>query len=66
MASRYLQHLENLLWPELFVIGGGLAKKPDLWLPHFHTRTPLRPAALINNAGIVGAAHAAAQTNKQA
>jgi polyphosphate glucokinase len=66
MASRYLQHLENLLWPELFVIGGGLAKKPDLWLPHFRTRTPLRPAALINNAGIVGAAHAAAQTNKQA
>lgn len=59
MASRYLQHLENLLWPQLFVIGGGVAKKPELWREHIHTRTPLRPAALINNAGIVGAAHAA-------
>lgn len=59
MASRYLQHLENLLWPDLFVIGGGLAKKPYKWLPYVATRTPLRPAMLINNAGIVGAAHAA-------
>jgi polyphosphate glucokinase len=62
MASRYLQHLENLLWPELFVIGGGLAKKPELWMSHVHTRTPLRPAALINNAGIVGAARSAVAT----
>lgn len=62
MASRYLQHLENLLWPEVFVIGGGLAKRPELWQPHVHTRTPLRPAALINNAGIVGAARTAAPT----
>lgn len=59
MASHYLRRLEDLLWPELFVIGGGVAKRPELWLPHFRTRTPVRPAALINNAGIVGAAHAA-------
>jgi len=60
MASRYLQHVENLLWPDLFVIGGGVAKRPENWLPHLRTRTPVRPAALINNAGIVGAAHRAA------
>lgn len=59
MASRYLQHLENLLWPDLLIIGGGLAKKPENWLPHLQTRTPLRPAVLVNNAGIVGAAAAA-------
>jgi polyphosphate glucokinase len=64
MASRYLQYVENLLWPDLFVIGGGLAKRPENWLPHVRTRTPLRPAALINNAGIVGAAHAAARPHE--
>lgn len=58
-ATKYLQHLENLLWPDLFIIGGGIAKKPDKWLPFIATRTPLRPAAMINNAGIVGAALAA-------
>ena len=55
-ASRYLQYLENLLWPDLLIIGGGLAKKPHKWLPFVECRTPLRPAAMINNAGIVGAA----------
>lgn len=57
-ASRYLQHVENLLWPDLYLIGGGLAKNPDHWREHLLTRTPLRPAELINNAGIVGAAQA--------
>jgi polyphosphate glucokinase len=57
-VSRYLRHLEDLLWPDLIVVGGGVAKKPDNWMPHVTTRTPLRPAALVNNAGIVGAAAA--------
>lgn len=59
LATRYLRHLEDLLWPDLIVVGGGIAKKPDKWLPFVQPRTPLKPAALINNAGIVGAAHAA-------
>jgi polyphosphate glucokinase len=60
LAARYLQHLENLLWPDLIVVGGSVAKRPEKWLEHVPTRTPLRPATLINNAGIVGAAHATA------
>jgi polyphosphate glucokinase len=55
-ASRYLQTLERLVWPELYVLGGGISKKPDPWLPHIDCRTPVVVASLINNAGIVGAA----------
>jgi polyphosphate glucokinase len=55
-ASRYLQTLERLVWPELFVIGGGISKDPDPWLSHLSCRTPVVVATLINNAGIAGAA----------
>jgi len=59
-VSRYLQHLENLLWPDLIVLGGGVSKTPETWFPLLETRTPLRLATLVNNAGIVGAARAGA------
>ena len=55
-ASRYLRTLERLVWPELFIFGGGISKKPDAWLPLIECRTPVVIAKLINNAGIVGAA----------
>jgi polyphosphate glucokinase len=58
-VSRYLNVLENLIWPELFVLGGGVSKKADRWLPMLETRTPLELAQLRNNAGIIGAALAA-------
>lgn len=56
--SRYLGALENLLWPELFILGGGGAKQTAKFLPHLHARTPIVPAQLGNLAGIVGAAWA--------
>jgi polyphosphate glucokinase len=58
-ASKYLSALENLMWPELFILGGGISKKPDKWVPLLKCRTPLSVAQLVNNAGIVGAALAA-------
>jgi len=58
-ASRYLNVLENLIWPELFVLGGGVSKKADRWVPLLKTRTPVELAQLLNNAGIIGAALAA-------
>ncbi|EYB68699.1 ROK domain-containing protein [Deinococcus phoenicis] len=61
-ASTYLQHLELLFSPDLFIIGGGVSKKADKWQPHLKPeRTPLVPAALQNEAGIVGAAMMAGQ-----
>src|SRR3954452_417648 len=47
-ANRYLVHVEGLLWPDLIVVGGGIAKKPDEWLPLLNSRAPLKVAALGN------------------
>jgi polyphosphate glucokinase len=60
-ADRYLRHLENLLWPDLFIFGGGISKKPEKWVHLLNTRTPFVVAAMANNAGIVGAALAGAE-----
>lgn len=60
-ASTYLSALENLLWPQLFILGGGISKNPEKWVPMLHCRTPLAVAQSINNAGIVGAALATAE-----
>lgn len=54
--TRYFTHVENLLWPDLIIVGGGVSKKFDKWSPHVHTRTPMVPAKLLNEAGIIGAA----------
>jgi len=57
--DEYLVLLEALLWPELIIVGGGVSKKADKFLPLLCTRAELVPAALRNEAGIVGAALAA-------
>jgi polyphosphate glucokinase len=59
-VTRYMNVLENLIWPDLFIAGGGVSKKADKWLPLLEVRTEVVAAALKNDAGIVGAAHAAA------
>ncbi len=58
--TRYYGHVENLLWPDLIVVGGGVSKKSKKWMHLVSTRTPLVPARLLNEAGIVGAASLAA------
>lgn len=55
-AERYLRHVEALFSPDLFIIGGGISKKPDKWLPHIDVDTEILPAEMANNSGIVGAA----------
>lgn len=59
-VSRYLATLEALLWPDLIIIGGGASKKAAKFLDHLEVRTKVVPAQLQNEAGIVGAAVAAA------
>ncbi len=54
--QRYFGHLEDLFWPDLFVIGGGVSKKSAKYLPLLSLRTPIVPARLLNDAGIIGAA----------
>lgn len=60
-VQKYLRRLEDLLWPELFILGGGISKKPDRWFDLIESRTPRVVAKLANNAGIVGAALAASE-----
>ncbi|MFK4209459.1 polyphosphate--glucose phosphotransferase [Streptomyces sp. NPDC030920] len=59
-VQKYLAHVEMLFSPELFIIGGGVSRKADKFLPLIeHVRAEMVPAELQNNAGIVGAAMAA-------
>ncbi|MEW1842073.1 polyphosphate--glucose phosphotransferase [Nonomuraea angiospora] len=60
-VEEYLRHVEMLLSPTLIVIGGGASRKADKFLPHVHLDTPVVPAALQNEAGIIGAALAASR-----
>jgi polyphosphate glucokinase len=60
-VSRYMSHVEKLFTPDLFVVGGGVSKEADKWVPYLELHTPIKPAQLLNNAGIVGAAMAAAE-----
>ncbi|MGH3862562.1 polyphosphate--glucose phosphotransferase [Actinokineospora sp.] len=59
-VTRYISSLENLIWPDLIIVGGGVSKKADKWLPLLDVRTKIVAAELRNDAGIVGAAVAAA------
>jgi polyphosphate glucokinase len=58
-VDRFLGVLERSAWPDLIIVGGGVSKKADRWVPHLSTRTPVVAAQLLNDAGIVGAALAA-------
>lgn len=54
--TKYYSHLEMLFTPDLFVVGGGVSKKHDRFMPLIDIKTPMVPAKLFNTAGIVGAA----------
>jgi polyphosphate glucokinase len=54
--ERYFELVERVLWPQVIIVGGGVSKKSDKFLPHINIRTELVPAELHNDAGIVGAA----------
>ncbi|MFD3439187.1 polyphosphate--glucose phosphotransferase [Streptomyces sp. NPDC058685] len=60
-VQKYLAHVEMLFSPELFIIGGGVSRKADKFVPLIEgIRAEIVPAELQNNAGIVGAAMASA------
>jgi polyphosphate glucokinase len=66
LLQRYFSHVEFLFSPELFIVGGGISKRADEFLPRMSLRTPIVPAELKNDAGIVGAAIEVALTHKLA
>jgi polyphosphate glucokinase len=54
--NRYLLTMERLFWPDLFIVGGGISKQHENFLPLLAIQTPIVPAQFQNEAGIVGAA----------
>ncbi|WP_444665177.1 polyphosphate--glucose phosphotransferase [Cellulomonas sp. CW35] len=62
--QRYFSVVENLFWPDLIVVGGGVSKHHEKFLPLLDLRTRIVPAQLRNAAGIVGAAALAAVTDE--
>ncbi len=52
----YLDVVQHVLWPQLIIIGGGISNIADKFLPLIRLRTPIVPAQLRNQAGIIGAA----------
>ena len=54
--NRYLLTMEKLFWPDLFIIGGGISKEHEKFLPLLTLQTKVVPAQFQNEAGIVGAA----------
>jgi polyphosphate glucokinase len=54
--QKYYSALEALFHPDLFIVGGGVSKEYEDFLPLLTLDTPIVPATLRNNAGILGAA----------
>jgi polyphosphate glucokinase len=60
LLEEYLAHIDALVWPELIVLGGGISRRADRFIPLLDVRPPVVAAALQNRAGIIGAAVLAA------
>lgn len=59
--DEHLARIEDLMWPSLFILGGGVSKNGDRFIPRLERRTPVVAASLRNDAGIIGAAIVAAE-----
>ena len=59
--DEHLLAIEKLFSPRLFIIGGGVSKRSEQFIPRLTVRAAVVPAKLLNDAGIVGAAMAAAE-----
>ena len=57
-VDAYFQELQRLFWPSLFIVGGGVSKKHERFLPLLEVDCEVVPAQLRNEAGIIGAAAA--------
>jgi polyphosphate glucokinase len=58
--NEYFQHIEFLFTPQLVIVGGGVSKSSDKFIKYIKLKADVVPAKLLNEAGIIGAASAAA------
>jgi polyphosphate glucokinase len=59
--DEHLTAMDKILWPGLIILGGGVSRDADQFVPKLTIRPPVVPATLRNDAGTVGAAMAAAE-----
>jgi polyphosphate glucokinase len=59
--DEHLDRIQQLTWPNLMILGGGVSKSADKFVPRLTVRCPVVPAQLRNDAGIIGAAIVAAE-----
>ncbi len=64
--DEHLKAIDRIFWPGFFILGGGVSKQGDKYIPRLTCRPPVMAATLRNEAGIVGAALLAADTTIQA
>jgi polyphosphate glucokinase len=63
--NEYLQTLEDLISPDLIILGGGASKESEKFMSRLSVRARILPASMLNEAGIVGAALAAEELSKK-
>jgi polyphosphate glucokinase len=54
--DEHLDRIDKLMWPNLIILGGGVSKSADRYIPRLTVRPPVVAAQLRNDAGIIGAA----------
>jgi polyphosphate glucokinase len=59
----YLERMQALLWPDLFILGGAISERFDIFAPLLRVQAEVRPAQFGNQAGVIGAALAAAEAD---
>jgi polyphosphate glucokinase len=62
LLDEYLDRVDQLIWPDLIILGGGISRRADKFLGLLSVRPRVVAATLRNNAGIVGAALRARET----
>lgn len=59
-VNDYLKKMHALFWPDAFILGGAVSERFDEFAPHLHSPAEIRPAQFAGQAGVIGAALAAA------
>jgi len=60
-VNEYLKRMHALFWPDAFILGGAVSERFAEFAPHLRSRAEIRPARFAGQAGVIGAALAAAQ-----
>lgn len=54
--NKIIGYIDHLLWPDRYIVGGGVIKNHELFLPKLVSQAEILPAKLLNHAGIIGSA----------